>query len=250
MAAGNLVQGALFTVIVVRAGLLRDADFARELAQQVERSPRFFRYAPVVLDLRGADGFVRPEEFREARELLRSQTLTLVGVQNALPAQLEAATADGLASFAPTAAQPSGRRAAATAAETANAPAASEAAPAPTPPEPQSPPVAARTMLITEPVRSGTQLYARGADLIVAAAVSPGSELVADGNIHVYGVLRGRALAGANGDRRARIFCSRLEAELVSIAGHYLVSEQLPADLLGSPVQIALVDDRLTITRN
>jgi septum site-determining protein MinC len=105
-------------------------------------------------------------------------------------------------------------------------------------------------MLVTEPVRSGTQLYARGTDLIVAAAASAGSELVADGNIHVYGALRGRALAGASGDRKARIFCSRLEAELVSIAGHYLVSEQLPADLLGSQVQIALVDDRLTITRN
>src|SRR5947199_8753979 len=117
MAAANLVQGALFTIMVVRAGLLRDAEFARELAQQVERSPRFFRNAPVVLDLRGAEGFTRPEEFGEARELLRGQTLTLVGVQNALPAQLEAAAAADLASFAPTAAQPSGPRAAATAAE-------------------------------------------------------------------------------------------------------------------------------------
>lgn len=249
MAAGNLVQGALFTVIVVRAGLLRDTEFAGELAQQVERSPRFFRNAPVVLDLRGADGFTSSEEFREARALLRGQTLTLVGVQNAMPAQLEAATADGLASFAPTAAQPSGRRAAATAAEAANAPAApaaAEPAPAPTPRSA----AAAKTMLVTEPVRSGTQLYARGSDLIVIAAVGAGSELVADGNIHVYGALRGRALAGAGGDRNARIFCSRLEAELVSIAGHYLVSEQLPADLLGSQVQIALVDDRLTVTRN
>jgi septum site-determining protein MinC len=99
-------------------------------------------------------------------------------------------------------------------------------------------------------VRSGTQIYARGTDLVVTAAVSPGAELVADGNIHVYGPLRGRALAGASGDASARIFCSRLEAELVSIAGRYLVSEQLPAEQLGSPVQIALVDDRLTIIRN
>ncbi|MGC2523410.1 MAG: septum site-determining protein MinC, partial [Stellaceae bacterium] len=94
------------------------------------------------------------------------------------------------------------------------------------------------------------QIYARGADLVVTAAVSPGAELMADGNIHVYGVLRGRALAGASGDAEARIFCSRFEAELVSIAGRYLVSEQMPPDERGSPVQIALVDDRLTITRN
>jgi septum site-determining protein MinC len=103
---------------------------------------------------------------------------------------------------------------------------------------------------VSEPVRSGTQIYARGSDLVVTAAVSPGAELVADGNIHVYGVLRGRALAGANGDAAARIFCTRLEAELISIAGRYLVSEQLPAGVQSAPVQVALVDDQLTITRN
>jgi septum site-determining protein MinC len=108
----------------------------------------------------------------------------------------------------------------------------------------------AKTRLVIQPVRSGTQIYARGADLIVIAAVSPGAEIMADGNIHVYGALRGRALAGAGGDTEARIFCSRFEAELVSIAGHYLVSEQMPAAERGFPVQITLVDDRLTITRN
>src|SRR6202042_2970352 len=111
-----------------------------------------------------------------------------------------------------------------------------------------APPPAPKTRLITEPVRSGTQIYARGGDLVVTAAVSPGAELVADGNIHVYGALRGRALAGASGDSSARIFCTRLEAELVSIAGRYLVSEQLPPETRSFPMQIALVDDQLTIT--
>src|SRR5579862_2970848 len=109
MAAGSLVQGALFTVMVVRAGMLHDPVFAHELAAQVERSPRFFRNAPVLLDLKGAGDFTSPAEFAEARELLREHTLTLVGVQNAEPAQLEAAAAAGLASFAPTAAQPARR---------------------------------------------------------------------------------------------------------------------------------------------
>ena len=234
MAAGNLVQGALFTVMVVRAGLLRDPAFADELAAQVERSPRFFRNAPVVLDLKGADGFAAAADFAGARQRLHAFTLALVGVQNAEPAQLEAAAQAGLASFAPTAAQPSRRPAPAAAAPPAAAP---------------SPPRAS-TRLVTMPVRSGTQVYARGADLVVTAPVSAGAELVADGHIHVYGPLRGRALAGASGDVGARIFCSRLEAELVSIAGRYLVSEQLPPEQHGSPVQIALVDDRLTITRN
>ena len=112
-----------------------------------------------------------------------------------------------------------------------------------------APPLNPSARLVTEPVRSGTQIYARGSDLVVTAAVSAGAELVADGNIHVYAPLRGRALAGASGDVEARIFCSRLEAELVSIAGRYLVSEQLPQEQRGSAVQIALVDEQLTVTR-
>ncbi len=243
MAAGNLVQGALFTVMVVRAGMLRDAAFAHDLATQVERSPRFFLNAPVVLDLTGAADFTSPAEFAEARELLSERTLALVGVQNAQPAQLTAAAATGLASFAPTATQPS-RRAARPAAGAAAvmAPPATAAAAAPA--------ARASARLVAIPVRSGTQIYASGTDLIVTASVSPGAELIADGSIHVYGTLRGRAMAGAGGDTSARIFCSRLEAELVSIAGRYLVSEELPPEQRGSPVQIALVDDRLTITRN
>jgi septum site-determining protein MinC len=239
MAAGNLVQGALFTVMVVRAGMLRDPAFTDELAQQVLRSPRFFRHAPVVLDLKGTGGFTTEVEFIRAGELLREHTLALVGVQNAEPGQLAAAAAAGLASFAPSATQPSRRTP-----PPAPAPAAAAPAAAAPPPPPR-----ASARLVTTPVRSGTQIYARGTDLIVTASVSPGAELVADGNIHVYGPLRGRALAGASGDAGARIFCSRLEAELVSIAGRYLVSEQLPAEQQGFPVQIALVDDRLTITR-
>jgi septum site-determining protein MinC len=231
--AGNLVQGAVFTVMVVRAGMLRDPAFEQELAEQIHRSPRFFLNAPVVLDLKQVAEFAHQSEFVDAREILRRHALTLIGVQNAVAVQLEAAASAGLASFAPNAPQPSRS----------------------TPREPTRsatpmPAVAPKTRLVTQPVRSGTQIYARGADLVVTAAVSPGAEIIADGNIHVYGALRGRALAGAGGDVDARIFCSRLEAELVSIAGHYLVSEQLPPEQQGFPVQIALVDERLTVTRN
>ena len=225
MAAGNVVQGALFTVMVVRAASLRDPAFEHELSRQIERSPRFFQSAPVVLDLRGVENLTETGEFETLKEKLRELTLTLVGVQNAQPAQLEAATEAGLASFAPNSGGGQARV------------------------ERSAPPVP-KARLVSEPVRSGTQIYARGSDLIVTAAVSPGAELVADGNIHVYGALRGRALAGASGDEAARIFCTRLEAELVSIAGRYLVSEQLPAGTQSTPVQIALVDDQLTITRN
>ena len=230
--AGNLVQGAVFTVMVVRAENLREPTFEPELAQQVRRSPRFFLNAPVVLDLRGVAEFTREAEFVEAREILRRHTLTLIGIQNAQSAQVDAAAGAGLASFAPNATQP-------------NRPRPIEAAPGAA-----SASGATKSRLVTEPVRSGTQIYARGADLVIIAPVSPGAEIMADGNIHVYGALRGRALAGANGDVDARIFCSRLEAELVSIAGNYLVSDQLPPEQRGLSVQIALVNDRLTIERN
>ncbi|MGC2201295.1 MAG: septum site-determining protein MinC, partial [Stellaceae bacterium] len=141
----------------------------------------------------------------------------------------------GLASFAPSATQPSRVR------ETERPPIAA--------PSPQSG-SPAKSLLVTQPVRSGTQIYARGTDLVVTAPVSAGAEIMADGNIHVYAALRGRAHAGASGDLEARIFCSRLEAELVSIAGHYLVSDQLAPEQRGSAVQIALVNDRLTIAPN
>ena len=236
--AGNLVQGAVFTVMVVRAEMLRDPAFDPELAQQVQRSPRFFLNAPVVLDLKGAAEFTYEAEFVEARDILRRHTLTLIGIQNGQPTQVDAAAAAGLASFAPNASQPSRARPV-------------EPAPnaAPAPPR-LAATATAKSRLVTQPVRSGTQIYARGADLVVTAPVSPGAEIMADGNIHVYGVLRGRALAGASGDVEARIFCSRLEAELVSIAGHYLVSDQMPPEQRGSAVQIALVDGRLTIVQN
>jgi septum site-determining protein MinC len=243
--AGNLVQGAVFTVMVVRAEMLRDPAFEAELAVQVQRSPRFFLNAPVVLDLKETGEFAREAEFAEAKEILRRHTLTLIGIQNAAPVQADAAAAAGLAGFAPNATQPSRPRPAQA------APGAGQLGAGQAPQgHASSSPTAAKSRLITQPVRSGTQIYARGADLVVTAPVSAGAEIMADGNIHVYAALRGRALAGANGDAEARIFCSRLEAELVSIAGHYLVSDQIPPEHRGLPVQIALVDDRLTIERN
>ncbi|TAM96888.1 MAG: septum site-determining protein MinC [Rhodanobacteraceae bacterium] len=100
-----------------------------------------------------------------------------------------------------------------------------------------------------KPVRTGQQVYAQGCDLVVVGAVANGAEVLADGNIHVYGALRGRAFAGALGDKATRIFCSEFRAEIVSIAGHYRVFEELPKEFAGRAVQIRLDQDRLQITR-
>jgi len=111
-------------------------------------------------------------------------------------------------------------------------------------------PVVRPTKMITAPVRGGMQIYAAGGDLIVLAPVSPGAELLADGNIHVYGPMRGRALAGVKGDTSARIFCQQLGAELVSIAGNYKVAEDLRrSPQWGQAVHVSLSGDVLNITR-
>ncbi len=104
------------------------------------------------------------------------------------------------------------------------------------------------TMIIDRPVRAGQQIYAKGGDLVVLEMVSAGAELIADGSIHVYAPLRGRALAGARGNTAARIFVKSMEAELVSIAGVYRTIEQdLPQSIKGKPTQIYLEQERVVM---
>ena len=103
------------------------------------------------------------------------------------------------------------------------------------------------TRVITEPVRSGQQIYAEDADLVVLSAVSPGAEVIADGCVHVYGPLRGRALAGASGDDSARVFARRFEAELVAVAGVYAVADQINNAKRGEPMQVLLQGGKLHI---
>jgi septum site-determining protein MinC len=135
------------------------------------------------------------------------------------------------------------------------APPAPTAAPVPAPAAPApaaaAPPPAQRapTKIVSEPVRSGQQIYAAGADLVAMNLVGAGAEVVADGCVHVYGAARGRVIAGASGDTQARIFCRRFEAELVAIAGVYAVADQMQGDLRGKPVQAWLADGKLKIER-
>ncbi|MBI3431080.1 MAG: septum site-determining protein MinC [Hydrogenophilales bacterium] len=131
--------------------------------------------------------------------------------------------------------------------DAAPAPAVVAAEPAPEPvPEPAPEPAAAAaapTRIIDKPLRSGQRVYAAGGDIVVLAAVNPGAEVIADGSIHVYAPLKGRALAGARGDTSARIFTTQLEAELVSIAGVYRTFESAPdAAVAKKPAQIRLAD--------
>jgi septum site-determining protein MinC len=247
----DLVYGGMFTVMVVRVDDPNDPDFEGALAQQVARSPAFFANAPVVIDIKHCTGLASADAFQRLRQMFKRQHLILVGVQNANASQVRAAMNADLAAFP----AGGGRRVDAA----AEAPAQQPQQPQPRQPQPAAVPTAAppaamaaigtRTKLVTQPVRSGTQIYARGGDLIVLSSVSPGAEVIADGHVHIYGALRGRAIAGASGDTEARIFAGKLGAELLCIAGHYLVSEAIAAEFNGQSVQVMLTDDRLTIQR-
>jgi len=122
-----------------------------------------------------------------------------------------------------------------------------EPEPAPPPPAATPTPPAPTTMTVRQPVRSGQVVYAQGADLVVVGPVNPGAQVIADGHIHIYGPLRGRALAGAKGNADAFVFCQSLEAELISIAGHYLVADQFPADRRGAPTRLSVENGKFDI---
>ncbi|MEW6039070.1 MAG: septum site-determining protein MinC [Pseudomonadota bacterium] len=205
---------------------------AHLLAARVQQAPDFFRHAPVILDLHELAGRDHVPDFDALLQVLRGSGLTPVGVRGGNAEQNAAADAAGLALLS------EGKHH-----ETHPAPAAEHPRPVH---EPVRPPRQG-TKIIDQPIRSGQRVYANDGDLVVIATVSPGAELMADGNIHVYGSLRGRAMAGVKGDLEARIFCMDLQAELIAIGGHYKISENLDGAARGKPVQIMLRDNALIV---
>ena len=227
------VRGRAFTAVVVRLPVEADKAFFEALDTMMRQAPHFFVNAPLVLDLEQAAGLVAKADFAKLARQLRARRLTAVGVQNASPEQGTAAFGAGLVTLQNGRDVPIERGAKAMAMAK--------------PPEPVKAEAPAASLLVTEPVRSGQRIFAERGDLVVMAAVSSGAELIARGHIHIYGPLRGRALAGVDGDLSARIFCQSLEAELIAVAGLYRTSEDFPADVRGKRVQAFLKDDALTI---
>ncbi|RKP50757.1 septum site-determining protein MinC [Trinickia fusca] len=212
-----------------------------ELTRRFEATPEFFAGDVVAIDLRRlADDERVP--LAEIASLLDSVRMRPIGIV-ASPAQHAWAAESGLPLL-----EARDRRAGAGA---GGAKADAEAEPAPVAQAPAEPvariAVPPQTLIVDKPLRSGQQVYAKG-DLVVLGLVSYGAELIAEGNIHIYAPLRGRALAGVHGNHDARIFCTCLEPELISIAGIYRTTENpLPADVIGKSVQIRLADEKLMI---
>jgi septum site-determining protein MinC len=235
------LRATTFTLPTLRLFSADLGELSCFLETKIQQAPEFFRNAPVVVDLSHL-----PEvalDFPLLVGLLRGLGLLPIGVRGGSEQHRETARLMDLAILAQGARGPG--------AAIAAKPGAPAAAPAPASQRgaPERAPAGAGVAgrLVTRPVRSGQRLYAQGGDLVVLAPVSSGAELMADGNIHVYGPLRGRALAGVKGNAEARIFCQDLRAELISVAGHYRVSENLDPALAGRPVQVRLQDGRLII---
>jgi septum site-determining protein MinC len=241
------LKAAAFTLPIIRL-LGTDMDaVADQLGGKVDQAPDFFRNTPVVVDLSGLPAGTGDVQFPLLVGLLRGYGMIPVGVRGGDAAQNEAAEAMELAILGDAFV----RKPRASSAKPAPKQTRKPAQPAPAVDKPQSSEGTPETvsLLVARPVRSGQRVYAAGGDLSVVAPVSSGAELMADGNIHVYGPLRGRALAGMKGDPKARIFCQDLQAELVSVAGHYRVSENIPPALKGVPVQVFLDQDILRIEK-
>lgn len=240
--------------------LLKSGDLdalARDLKTRFGDIPDFFDHDPLVIDLtplnaaaRRSGAVVETIDFPALLNLLRPYSVVPIAIKGGSAAQMADGLAAGLlqapdarvvASSPPTP-EPERRMAppqATPSLQTSAAPVASAPVSAPVQSIPEAP---LGALVIHKPLRSGQQIYARGRDLVVLAMVNAGAEIIADGHIHVYAPLRGKAMAGARGNTEARIFALSLEAELISIAGIYRTSENpLPANIKGKPAQVRLM---------
>ena len=218
--------------------LLKSADLSRleeELRQRFGDVPDFFDHDPLLIDLgplQTSDEADAPLDFARLTALLGQHRLRPLAVRGGNETQMAAAVLAGLVPADDAVVQ----RASGLAPATAPAASAAPAAPAPV-----APPPTPNALVIDKPLRSGQQVYARGRDLVVMAMVNPGAEVIADGHIHVYAPLRGKAIAGARGNAEARIFALSMDPELISIAGIYRTSENpLPPEVQGKPAQVRL----------
>lgn len=253
------IEIKISTVVAVSV-ILRSADtlaLDAALKEMTGGTTDFFEDDLAIIDI----GTLEPEpgcvkvDWSALIALLKKYRLHAVAVRNAPPGMAADIQAHGLGLDNAAKAREDGADSATTAAPAA------ALTPAPTPAQPAPAPVAAApaqaaataavspgVMIIDTPVRAGQRIYARGCDLVVTAVVNNGAEIIADGSIHVYSTLNGRALAGASGNAEARIFALQMAPELVSIAGVYRTFEDgFPPELARLPAQIRLVGDRIDI---
>ena len=245
------LKGSSFTIPMLSLLESDMGTIAEQLVEKVHQAPSFFHNAPLVLNL----GFLSaPDRIDLTRliNLVRELGFIPVGISNCTEEQQILARAMGLAVLT----RRGGGRVPEEEQEEILPDEADEAEESEQPEEPDDAAekvgqvvyIPSAATVLTEPVRSGQRVEAEQGDLIVLASVGSGAEVTAVGNIHIYGALRGRAFAGSTGDTGARIFCQQLEAELVAVAGYYLINETIPDSLRGKSVHIRLQSERIRIS--
>jgi len=230
-------------LVLVRIRITDPGTILDELTGRIATAPHFFRRTGVCLDLSALENAPDVGEVRTVIDAIRRAGMLAIGLAGD-SAEVEAVSnALNLPIL-------SGFRASRSPISVAQS----------TPPAPAAAPAAAAasaeladsslaTLIQHQTVRSGQRIYARNRDLVVTAGVGAGAEVMADGCLHIYGSLRGRAMAGARGQLTARVFCQEFYAELVSIAGVFRVFETIPAELAGKPVQAWLAGEDLHFAR-
>ncbi|QEM91200.1 septum site-determining protein MinC [Kosakonia radicincitans] len=219
------LKGSSFTLSVVHLHDAKPEVIRQALEDKIAQAPAFLQHAPVVVNVSALEG---PVNWPQLQKTIAATGLRVVGISGCKDTELKAEIERAGLPLLTEGKEKAPRQ--------VSAP---EPAPVVTP--------VTKTRLIDMPVRSGQRIYAPHCDLIVTSHVSAGAELIADGNIHVYGMMRGRALAGASGDKDAQIFCTHLTPELVSIAGEYWLSDKIPAEFYGKAARLQLINDALTI---
>jgi septum site-determining protein MinC len=245
------LRSAALTMVAV---VLSTAD-PRQLAERLAARPLDAQLDqdPVALDLSKLREQHEPIDFEALLALLRAHGMRPIAVRGGHPAQMAAARAAGLFEVPESVAAAFERHEAASGpadASAADAPAADAAGATEAAAEPPAAPAvpARRTLVVDRPLRSGQQVYARHSDLIVLSVVNHGAEVIADGHIHVYAPLRGRAIAGARGDASARVFTTCMEPQLVAIAGTYRTTESpWPEAVWSKPAVVRLEGDRIVV---
>lgn len=237
------------------------AQLKQQLTQRLSQTPDFFTSTPIALELSAIAESGLGLNYAELASFMLAQGMCAAGVVGGSEAQRAAAVRAGLGLFSAAPVRNAARRQEDQAVTGQYAPLreqpelpglATEPVPAVIP-VPQPAPIVVQapvtpTLVIDKPVRTGQRIYAEGANLVVLAIVNAGAELIADGDIHVYAPMRGKAIAGARGNEVARIFVQSLEAELLSIAGCFKVFEDgIPEEVRGKPAQISLDGSRLVI---
>ena len=244
--AGELKIGQV-GIANLRVRTLDVERLAAEMRDRVARAPKLFGRAAVIVDFGGLAGTPDAATARALLEALREAGVLPVALAYGSSDNEQLAVQLGLPLLAKFRAQYEPVESASTGAATATVSRKSTATETPVA-KAVVPAMGEPGLMQTAPVRSGQQVYAENRDLTVLTAVGAGAEVIADGSIHIYGPLRGRALAGAQGNEKARIFCREFHAELVAVAGHYKVLEDIPKELRGKPVQVWLENEELKIT--